>query len=1207
MSSPAWQFWIDRGGTFTDVIARSPTGELVVRKLLSDNPRHYADAAVAGIVAILGEAGSDGPVGTIRIGTTVATNALLERQGEPTVFITTEGLGDALIIGYQNRPELFSLQIRRPDPLHDVVVEAAERINASGEVLVPLDTASVQQELAMLHKQGYSSCAICLLHGYDHPGHERAIADIATVLGFEQISCSHEVNPLIRLVSRGDTTVADAYLSPVLRRYTARLRNALEKAGLHPEQLLFMQSNGGLVDSAHFHGKDSVLSGPAGGVVGMAKTCEVEGHVGLIGFDMGGTSTDVSLYHGEYERVSETRIAGVRLRVPMIRIHTVAAGGGSILRFEDGRFQVGPESAGADPGPMSYRQNGPLTVTDANLLLGRLLPECFPAVFGPDGDQVLDRDTVADAFEALAARVCRATGSAWSAEECAEGFIRVAVDSMANAIKTISIQRGEDPSRFALCCFGGAAGQHACRVADALGMERIVLHPLASVLSACGIGLAPLQNYRERALHRRLDESALEPLHRIVRQLEQDCSTELEAQGVSPKDVQHRTILQINVPGTDSTLPVSWTGDIQALRDDFTAAHQRRYGFICADGVLNIESVRVEASGSFGDFAHGSLQPEAGLSCPLPERTAVYSDGSWQDARLVRRAMLGEGDRIPGPAVVVEEHSTVIVEPGWQLQIDTLGRMQLARVKPAPQRLHDAGAPDPVLLEMFNNHFMNVAEQMGAVLENTAHSVNIKERRDFSCALFDASGRLIANAPHIPVHLGSMGTSVREVLKHAPMQSGDAWMLNDPYHGGTHLPDVTVISPVHDSNDRLRFVVACRAHHADIGGCEPGSMPPFSQDIREEGICFDRFLLVRDGRFNETSLRERLGSSPFPARNPDRNLADLRAQLAANEKGRQELLGMLERSGSELVEAYAAYVQDNAEQTIRNSIVRLSGGSGQCQLDDGSIVKVAVTPDPDAGTVEVDFHGTSPQAPGNLNAPEGVTVAAVMYAFRCLANRDIPLNAGCLRPITIHIPRKSLLNPEFPAAVAGGNVETSQCIADALFAAMGVLAGSQGTMNNLSFGNAKHQYYETICGGAGAGPDFDGASAVHTHMTNSRITDPEVLEQRYPVLLREFSIRHGSGGAGRHTGGNGVIRAIEFTEPMRAAIVSNHRIRGPAGLAGGHPGKPGINMLVRSDGQVERLPAIAQLEIAPGDMVVIATPGGGGYGAPGSIDTDDPQ
>lgn len=1197
MTARGWQFWIDRGGTFTDIIGRDPDGCLHARKLLSDNPSRYADAAVAGIRAILDPDTPDARVDAVKMGTTVATNALLEREGTPTVFVVTAGFGDALRIGYQDRPELFALDIRRPGPLHARVIEAKERLNSSGNILTPLDTDKLRADLSAARQLGLDSIAICFLHAHRFPIHERLAGELAVSLGFGQISLSHETSPLPKLVSRGDTTVADAYLSPLLYRYLDGFRQALQTENLRPMRIQFMQSNGGLADGAAFRGKDSVLSGPAGGVVGMTAACRAAGGEKLIGFDMGGTSTDVSLYDGGYELVNDNLVAGVRLRAPMIRIHTVAAGGGSVLRYAQGRFQAGPASAGADPGPASYGRGGPLAVTDANLVLGRLLPERFPRAFGPDSDQPLDRDAALAGIHAVAEQVHQTCGERMSVESVAEGFLRIAVDNMANAIKTVSTQRGYDPEEFTLCCFGGAGGQHACEVAAALGIRRILIHPLAGLLSAFGMGAAPLRAYRQRTAGFGLTAEAGARLGDLVDELGATCARELAAQGVSRDEIEITATLLVRVPGSDTTLPIPWLHDVGAACEGFARMHRQRFGFAVDDTVPLVEALRVEASGGGHRQA---FRPPASCNTRsnTPATAQMYCAGEWRTTRVYDRPALQPGTAVAGPAIVADDHATTVVMPDWTVTADSDGLLILAQEQErAAVRVRDTRA-SPVLLELFNNHCMNIAEQMGAVLENTAHSVNIKERRDFSCALFDGNGQLVANAPHIPVHLGSMSDSVRAVLTDRRLQPGESWMLNDPYQGGTHLPDITVVTPFFPEGDSAPlFLLASRAHHADVGGMTPGSMPAASRRIEDEGVRFAAFLLVGDGRLREPELLAALASGPYPARNPQQNLADLRAQLAANEKGLAGLHALLDHFGEDLVRAYLGHVQDNAESAVRAAVRTLSGGTGCARLDDGGEICVQVTSQPDTGTAVVDFAGTSGASVGNLNAPRGITHAAVLYVFRCLVTADIPLNEGCLRPLDIRIPPDTLLSPVYPAAVAAGNVETSQCIANALFQALGVLAAGQGTMNNLSFGDARYQYYETIGGGAGAGQNFDGASGVHTHMTNSRITDPEILEERFPVLVREFALRRDSGGAGSQRGGNGLVRAIEILAPMHAAIVANHRTAGPAGLAGGGAGKAGINMVVRADGSVEYLPGIVEVELAAGDMLVIATPGGGGYGA----------
>ena len=1190
-----WQFWIDRGGTFTDVIARHPGGGIVVRKLLSDNPGQYGDAAVAAIESILANDADDNVIDAIKMGTTVGTNALLERRGEPTVLAITAGFGDALRIGYQNRPDIFALDIRLPELLHGPVIEVDERVTADGRLLRTLAIEPLREELSRWFAKGFRSIAVCLMHGWRAPEHERVVGELALAAGYTQVSLSHEVLPLQKIVSRGDTTVVDAYLSPILRRYIDALKRGLRHRDIQPSRLMFMQSNGGLVDHALFRGKDCILSGPAGGLVGMVNAA---GEDRLIGFDMGGTSTDVSLYADDFEFADDFEIDGVRIRAPIMRIHTIAAGGGSVLKFESGRFQVGPESAGANPGPRAYRRNGPLTVTDANIQLGRIVPGNFPNVFGARGDEPLDQSAVSAEFCNLSTQINTATGRSMSSEDVAEGFVRIAVDNMANAIKHVSIQRGFDASEFNLCCFGGAGGQHACAVADELGITKILIHPLAGVLSAYGIGTAPNATYAQHSVELALTAAGLQTLASRVSQLQERCRLTLKEQGFGDDEIVMRVVANIRVTGTNTTLPVV-LNDLAQMRKAFSDQHRARYGFLAEDEVLHIESLRVDAT------ARSPLEPDLTLVAGPgdqggPRKHRLYQGGSWHEAAAHSENDLAPGDRLAGPAIITGTTGTTVVDPGWTATVDGDRRLSLERSK-APAGTRADEAIDPILLEVFNNHFMHIAEQMGVVLENTAYSVNIKERLDFSCALFDTDGHLIANAPHIPVHLGSMGDSVQTVLRdnQGRIRPGDVFMLNSPYAGGSHLPDITVVTPVFDaSGDRIDFVVGCRAHHADIGGQTPGSMPPFSKSISDEGVVFENFRLVSDGTFQRDALCARLGDGPNPARNIEQNVADLRAQVAANEKGVQLLHDMVAHFGLSTVKAYMRHVQDNAEEAVREVIDRLSDGQFSYRLDDGLQISVRVVVDRPGRSATIDFSGTSAQSPGNFNAPVSITRAAVMYVFRSLVARQIPLNAGCLRPLSIEIPAGSLLNPSPPAAVAAGNVETSQCVTNALYAALGIMAASQGTMNNVTFGDNRVQYYETLCGGAGAGANFDGASAVHTHMTNSRITDPEVLETRLPVLLHEFSIRRDSGGAGRHRGGNGARRVIEFLGPMRAAVLSNHRDTAPAGLQGGANGKSGQNTLTRADGSKVALTATAEIEVKTGDRLTIETPGGGGFGKP---------
>ncbi len=1198
-----WQFWVDRGGTFTDVVAMDPEGRIHTRKLLSEDPARYGDAAIAGIRSLLGVAdGAPLPadrIAAVKMGTTVATNALLERKGEPTLLVITRGFGDALRIGYQNRPELFTLDIRLPETLYSRVLEVRERVGAHGEVIEPLDAAGVEEGLSRAFADGFRSVAVVLMHGYRFPAHERRIAEIAKAVGFTQVSVSSTVAPLMKLVGRGDTTVVDAYLSPVLRRYVERVARELKGLESAGGRLMFMQSSGGLTDARLFQGKDAILSGPAGGVVGMVETAAEEGWDRLIGFDMGGTSTDVSHYAGHYERTLETEVAGVRLRAPMMRIHTVAAGGGSVLHFDGRRYRVGPDSAGADPGPAGYRKGGPLTVTDCNLMLGRIQPEFFPRVFGEGGDLPLDVEGVRGGFARLAAEITAATGDTRSPEAVAEGFLAVAVENMAGAIKRISVQRGYDVSGYTLCCFGGAGGQHACRVADALGMKRILLHPLAGVLSAFGMGLADVRAVRERTVEAPLDEGpAAAEVGRQLAQLKRSALEEMAAQGVAASRTELIETLHLPYRGTDTALPVR-VAPAGAALERFEAAHRQRFGFAYPGRPVVVEAVQVEAVGR-------TARPRPARRTPVPGRPAaatraLFLDGRYREVPFVRREELETDAAMTGPLVIVETTGTLVVEPGWRARVNGRDNIVLERYLELPGRVSLGTRADPVMLEIFNNLFMSIAEQMGAVLENTASSVNIKERLDFSCALFDGEGDLIANAPHMPVHLGSMSESIKAVIRvhGGRMKRGDAYALNAPYNGGTHLPDVTVIKPVFDPQGReVLFYVGARGHHADIGGITPGSMPPDSRSVEEEGVLLDNVPLVEAGRLRERELRELLAAGPWPARSIETNLADLRAQLAACEKGMVELLAMVRQFGLDVVQAYMRHVQENAEASVRRVLGRLGNGRFVCHMDDGSVVEVAVRVDPRRRRARIDFTGTSPQQPGNYNAPAAVCRAAVLYVFRCLVKEDIPLNQGCFKPLDLVIPRGSMINPRYPAAVVAGNVETSQAIVDALLGALGVCAASQGTMNNFTWGNGAFQYYETLCGGSGASPGGPGTDAVHTHMTNSRLTDPEVLEWRFPVRLESFAIRRGSGGRGIHRGGDGTVRRIRFLEPVTASILAGRRRVPPYGLAGGEPGRVGRNYVERADGRVEELGWQGSVELGAGDLFVIETPGGGGWGSP---------
>jgi 5-oxoprolinase (ATP-hydrolysing) len=1207
-----WQFWIDRGGTFTDLVGRAPDGTLHTLKLLSENPEQYRDAAVEGIRRLLGlrpgELITPERVECVKMGTTVATNALLERKGDRTLLVTTRGFRDALRIATQARPRLFERHIVLPELLYERVIEADERVDAQGQVLTPLDEEGLRPQLQAAFEAGVRACAIVFLHGYRAPAHERAAKALARAVGFTQVSVSHEVSPLMKLIPRGDTTVVDAYLSPILRRYVEQV--ASQMPGV---RLFFMQSSGGLTEAGRFQGKDAILSGPAGGIVGMVRTARAAGHEKVIGFDMGGTSTDVSHFAGEFERAFDTEVAGVRMRAPMMSIHTVAAGGGSVIQFDGARLRVGPESAGANPGPASYRRGGPLATTDANVMLGRIQPAFFPHVFGPAADKPLDRAVVEERFTAMAHAMSAAAGKPASAEEAAAGALQIAVGAMANAIKRISVARGYDVTDYTLQCFGGAGGQAACLVADALGMTRILAHPFAGVLSAYGMGLADQTAMREVSVEQPLDGQGLAQARALARRLQGEAASELLAQGVAPAALQAVARLQVRYQGTDTALSCLLPADTEAveaalatLREEFEQAYRQRYAFLMPQRPLVIEALSVEciAAGE-SPLAAGTSQAGEAHRPPPRARVRMYcladeQPAGWREAELHVRESLGAGATIDGPAVIAEKNATTVVDPGWRATLTAQGGLELLRVRPRAAVRAVGTQADPVMLEVFNNLFMNIAEQMGLRLQNTAYSVNIKERLDFSCALFDGRGQLIANAPHMPVHLGSMSESIRSVIERNPdMAPGDVFVLNDPYHGGTHLPDITVVTPVYldaGADARPAFYVASRGHHADVGGTTPGSMPPFSRTITEEGVLIDNFKLVAGGRLREAELVALLQSGEYPSRNPAQNLADLRAQIAANEKGAQELQAMVAQYGRATVAAYMQHVQDNAEESVRRVITALQDGEFTLPLDNGAQIRVAVRVDAATRSATVDFSGTSAQLPNNFNAPKAITMAAVLYVFRTLVDDAIPLNAGCLKPIEVIVPSGCMLNPTYPAAVVAGNVETSQCVTNALYGALGVMAASPCTMNNFTFGDATHQYYETISGGSGAGPGFDGTSVVQTHMTNSRLTDPEVLEFRFPVRVDSYTIRAGSGGAGRWRGGDGAERRIRFLAPMTASILSNGRVHGAFGMAGGAPGTVGENHVERADGRVERLGHIGQTPMEPGDVFVIATPGGGGYG-----------
>ena len=1208
-----WQFWIDRGGTFTDLVGRAPDGQFHTLKMLSENPEQYRDAAVEGIRRLLqlqdGEAITPALVECVKMGTTVATNALLERKGDRTLLVTTRGFRDALRIATQARPHLFDRHIVLPELLYEQVIEADERIGAQGDQVQALDLAALRPQLQAAFDTGLRACAIVFLHGYRFPAHELQAEAIAKEIGFTQISVSHKVSPLIKFVPRGDTTVVDAYLSPILRRYVDQVSRQMPGV-----RLFFMQSSGGLTEAQRFQGKDAILSGPAGGIVGMVRTAIAAGHHKVIGFDMGGTSTDVSHFAGEFERTFDTEVAGVRMLAPMMSIHTVAAGGGSLIQFDGARLRVGPESAGANPGPASYRRGGPLATTDANVMLGRIQPDWFPRVFGPQANQALDRSAVVEGFHAIAQAMSTAGGHPVTPEEAAAGALQIAVNSMANAVKRISVARGYDVTDYTLQCFGGAGGQHACLVADALGMTRVLAHPFAGVLSAYGMGLADQIAMREASVERMLDTDGLAAASSQARQLQHEAEQELQQQGVAATDLQSHFQLQVRYQGTDTALACPFdpaapvTATLQAVRLHFESAYRQRFAFLMPDRPLMVEAVNVES------VLPGAGVPQVETSAvPAPRHHAtpksqvqmycqqVGQPAAWHSVGLYLREELTAGATIDGPAVIAERNATTVVEPGWQAVMSTSGCLDMTRQQ-ARVSGHAVGTRvDPVMLEVFNNLFMNIAEQMGLRLQNTAYSVNIKERLDFSCALFDGAGNLIANAPHIPVHLGSMSESIKTVMQRNPaMQPGNVYVLNDPYHGGTHLPDITVVTPVYldDRDARPEFYVASRGHHADIGGITPGSVPPFSTSIEEEGVLIDNFLLVERGRLREKEMVALLHSGRYPSRNSSQNLADLRAQIAANEKGVQELKAMVARYGRETVSAYMQHVQDNAEESVRRVITALNDGHFTLPLDNGAQIKVAVRVNAAERSAVLDFSGTSAQLPNNFNAPKSITMAAVLYVFRTLVDDAIPLNAGCLKPITVMVPEGCMLNPRYPAAVVAGNVETSSCVTNALYGALGVMAAAQCTMNNFTFGDASHQYYETISGGSGAGPGFHGTSVVQTHMTNSRLTDPEILELRYPVRLDAYEIRRGSGGRGQWHGGDGSTRRLRFLQPMTASILSNGRHHGAFGAAGGGAGEVGSNAVVRANGEREVLDHIGQVEMQPGDVFIVQTPGGGGYGMP---------
>jgi 5-oxoprolinase (ATP-hydrolysing) len=1189
-ATTGWTFWIDRGGTFTDVIGRSPDGAEQTLKLLSASPS-YADAAVEAMRRLLcvepGERFPADRVAAIKMGTTVATNALLERKGARTLLVVTRGFADSILIGDQSRPELFALDILRPEPLYAGVIEAEERLASDGGVVAALDAAALGAALTAARREGFTSVAIAFLHSDLNPAHERAAGEIARAAGFDYVALSHEASPLPRFIPRAETAVADAYLTPVLRAYVEQVAEAVEGA-----PLWFMTSAGQLVRAEAFRGKDAVVSGPAGGVVGVARTARLAGSTAVLGFDMGGTSTDVCRFAGTLERRDTARVAGARLRSPMLDVETVAAGGGSILTHDGFRARAGPASAGADPGPACYGRGGPATVTDANLVLGRLDPSWFPSVFGPRGDAPLDP-------AAARARIAElAVAMGLSVEAAAEGFVAVAVEQMAQAVRRISTERGFDPRDHALVSFGGAAGQVCCQVADALGVTEVLSPKHASLLSAWGIGQASVGALRQAGLELPLDPAGLAAADVLADRLAAEAREALAAQGSDAGTVERRLLLRYD--GADAALPVP-VSDASTARNAFETAHQRLFGFIEPDRAILIGSVEAEASAASASAHPGEgLDPDQGARDlgQHPDRSGPHpGPGLRRDEPLIVQAR--EFDRIDGPALIIRSDTQIAVAGGWRATAEADGLIRLTRSVPLVATAIAADRPDPVTLELFNRRFMGVAEAMGAALERTAHSVNIKERLDFSCALFDADGGLVANAPHMPVHLGSMGASVRATkARHPVLRAGEAFALNNPYFGGTHLPDITVVMPVFMEEDGApAFYVAARGHHADVGGIQPGSMPPFSKTLDEEGVLLDAVPIMREGRFLEAETRAALAKGRWPARAPDRNLADLKAQIAACQAGAAAVADMIRAHGPQTVARYMTFVQQNAEQSVRRAVGRLVDGEARVPMDGGGEVAVTVKVDAARGEAVLDFTGSADQLGNNFNAPAAIVDAAALYVFRSLVDDDIPLNAGCLTPLKILTRHGSMLDPEPPAAVVAGNVETSQHVVDALYAAIGAMANSQGSMNNFTFGDDQKQYYETICGGAGATATRAGTSAVHTHMTNSRLTDPEILERRFPVRVEHFGVRQGSGGEGLHRGGDGAVRRLRFLAPMEAALLSTRRSHSPQGICGGSAALAGRQRLIEAGGGVKELPGCFSITVRPGDVVEIETPGGGGFGS----------
>ena len=1188
-----WDFWIDRGGTFTDIVARTPDGELRPHKLLSENPEAYPDAAIQGIRDLMDigkkEKIPSEIIASVKMGTTVATNALLERKGDRVLLLTNEGFADALEIGYQARPRLFDREIKKPSLLYERVAEIPGRVLDDGTEEQAVDKEAARKALQAAFDDGIRSVAIVFIHGYKYPKHEAIVAEIATEIGFEQVSPSHQVSPLIKFVGRGDTAVVDAYLSPILRRYVDQVSSELDTENTDL-QLMFMMSSGGLTSANLFQGRDAILSGPAGGIVGAVEISKLAGYEKIIGFDMGGTSTDVAHYAGDLEKDFETEVAGVRMRAPMMKIHTVAAGGGSLLTYDGSRFRVGPQSAGANPGPASYRRGGELAVTDANVMLGKLQPELFPAVFGPNQNERLDREAVVEKFEKLAEK-----SGANSPEEVAEGFLKIAVENMANAVKKISVQRGYDITKYALTCFGGAGGQHACAVADILGMKTVIIHHFSGILSAYGMGLANIKAARQKSIEKELDLSLLKKVNEHLESLRQETVQELANQGVAESATTTKASVHLKYAGTDTSLDVPLSA-LDKMVAAFESIHKEQFGFLMSNTPLVLELMEIE---TFGGSA-GNIETKNQFISDDPSAFKIskfYSGGEWKKANIYKRDKLAPGQSIIGPAIIIEDIGTIIVEPNWQASVNAYSHIILTRQESKAVKHKVSEEADPVMLEVFNNLFMSIAEQMGVRLQKTARSTNIKERLDFSCAVFDGDGKLIANAPHTPVHLGSMDRSVESIIRiHPKMNRGDVFVTNAPYNGGTHLPDITVVTPVFNDGEKPIFFVASRGHHADVGGMAPGSMTPRATSIEEEGVVLDNLHLVKQGQFLDNEIRAKLSGGKYPCRNVDQNVADLKAQIAANEKGVAELKSMVQSFSLEVVLSYMSHVRDYAEECVRRVIANLKDGDAEVFFDQGCKIKVKLTVDKNTRTATIDFRGTSPQQADNFNAPEPVTRAAVLYTFRCMVDDDIPLNEGCMRPLNIILPENCMLTPQYPAAVVAGNVEVSQAVTDCLFQALGALAGAQGTMNNFNFGNDVHQYYETICGGSGAGNGFNGTDAVHTHMTNTRLTDPEVLEMRYPVVLETFQIRKGSGGEGEWRGGNGLNRTIRFLESMDVSFLCGRRKVPASGIKNGGNGALGRNAIRCEEGNEKELEGRTQLAVKSGQSIIIQTPGGGGYG-----------